>query len=197
MRAGFIPLLILLSTGVGGCMFGRKAQVVIPVKQAKLPPPLPSQEAKRERILLLDVPPEVEPSPLEATIPLPDNAPLPPNRRPAAPRPPKPPGPRPPTPPSGVQDSPTPSVPRLSEFMTDEQRRQVENELNEHLNRARSVLNQASARGNLSQNQAETVSRIETFVQQADQARNRDLDTARELARRADILGQDLLLTFR
>ena len=38
--------------------------------------------------------------------------------------------------------------------------------------------------------------RIKTFIQQAEESKGRDLTTALELVRRADVLGQDLLKEF-
>jgi hypothetical protein len=45
------------------------------------------------------------------------------------------------------------------------------------------------------QTQRETVERIQTFIQQAEESKGRDLATALQLVRRADVLGQDLLKT--
>ncbi len=46
---------------------------------------------------------------------------------------------------------------------------------------------------NLNANQSEIVNRIRTFQKQAEQAREQDLVTAVNLARRADLLARDLL----
>ena len=46
---------------------------------------------------------------------------------------------------------------------------------------------------NLNANQSEIVNRIRTFQKQAEQAREQDLVTAVNLARRADLLAQDLI----
>jgi hypothetical protein len=58
---------------------------------------------------------------------------------------------------------------------------------------ARSALGRVAGKNNLTVPQRENVSRIQTFLTQADAARRDDLGTALQLARRADLLGQDLL----
>jgi len=42
----------------------------------------------------------------------------------------------------------------------------------------------------------ETLERIKTFIQQAEESKGKDLATALQLVRRADVLGQDLLKGF-
>jgi hypothetical protein len=83
-------------------------------------------------------------------------------------------------------------VPQLGEILTGAQRRQVETELADHLARARDVLTRAT-RATLNSGQVETRERIRIFIQQAESARDRDPATALQLARRADLLAQDLL----
>jgi hypothetical protein len=58
--------------------------------------------------------------------------------------------------------------------------------------RARAAIARTSGR-NLSAAQKETVDRIRTFIQQAEQSKGRDLSTALQLARRASLLGDDLI----
>jgi hypothetical protein len=91
-----------------------------------------------------------------------------------------------------VQPSPTP---QLGEILSDAQRRQREAEYAQSLSRARSALQQASRRS-LSPAQREAVERIETFIHQAEEAKGKDMATAMQLVRRADVLGQDLLKDF-
>ena len=56
-------------------------------------------------------------------------------------------------------------------------------------------MQQASGKS-LTPAQRETVERIRTFIQQAEESKGRDLATAMQLVRRADVLGQDLLKDF-
>jgi hypothetical protein len=49
----------------------------------------------------------------------------------------------------------------------------------------------------LSSEQQLAASRIESFIRQAQEARNRDLALARSLAERADVLSRDLLSSLR
>jgi hypothetical protein len=86
-------------------------------------------------------------------------------------------------------------VPQLGEILSGAQRQQVETEMTGHLNRAREILTRA-ARATLNSAQVETRERVRTFIQQAESARARDPKTALELARRADVLAQDLLPTL-
>ena len=82
--------------------------------------------------------------------------------------------------------------PQLGEILSPEQRRQYEADYTQSLARARAALQQTSGKP-LSGTQKETVGRIGTFIQQAEESKARDLATALQLARRADVLGQDLL----
>jgi hypothetical protein len=91
-----------------------------------------------------------------------------------------------------VQPSPPP---QLGEILSDAQRRQYEADYAQSLSRARSALQQASGKS-LTPTQRETVERIQTFIQQAEESKGKDLATALQLARRADVLGQDLLKDF-
>ena len=90
---------------------------------------------------------------------------------------------------------PSPPPPQLGEILSAERRRQYEGEYAQSLSRARSALQQASGKP-LSATQRETVERIQTFIQQAEESKGRDLATALQLVRRADVLGQDLLKDF-
>jgi type IV secretory pathway VirB10-like protein len=109
------------------------------------------------------------------------------NKKTATPPPPPPPQP-------AAQPKPQPSAPppQLGEILSPERRRQYEAEYAQSLSRARSALRQASGKS-LSQTQRETVERIKTFIQQAEASKGKDIATALQLVRRADLLGQDLL----
>jgi hypothetical protein len=199
-----LPVL-LVSVGMTGCIFGGKqaAKVTAPTSapsgphprgpEPAPPPPKPSPEAG----VLAVTPPPLDQSP---GVNAPDLEPITPTIPPAKPvaQPPRrasrprTPQPTPPaaTPPDQVA---TPALaPQLGEILTDAQRRQVQTELVDHLTRARDVLTRAS-RATLSSDQVETRERIRIFIQQAESARDRDAATALQLARRADLLAQDLL----
>jgi outer membrane biosynthesis protein TonB len=92
--------------------------------------------------------------------------------------------------------APAAPTPRLGEMLTDNRRREYEAEFTGSMNRARTAVNRASGR-RLTAAQKETVARIGVFLQQADKSRVRDLMQALQLARRADLLGQDLLKSLR
>jgi hypothetical protein len=62
--------------------------------------------------------------------------------------------------------------------------------------RAGAALKQASTR-TLTASEQETVARIRSFITQANAMRDEDISTAMQLARRADLLGQELLKSFK
>jgi hypothetical protein len=166
-----------------GCFF-QKAKPV-----AYTPPP-PHPPAKPE-------PPPVLPSPpllaIDLSVFLPPDLPV---SVPDLPEPPKPqPRQRPPViagpkVPSNLPEPPVP--PKLGQLFTPEQTREYTKDLEDSLERVRKNL---TALGSRRLNAADriTVERIRTFQKQAEQARQEDLVTAVNLARRADALAQDLL----
>jgi hypothetical protein len=115
---------------------------------------------------------------------------------------PEPPKPAPParrtTPPPRVVIAPPqppteqPATPKLGQIFTASQVKEYNRELNEKLERVRRNLAILAGK-NLNSEQAEIASRIRTFQLQAEQAREQDLVTAVNLARRADLLAQDLV----
>jgi hypothetical protein len=112
---------------------------------------------------------------------------------------PPPPPPRRPPPPARVSVQPPAVVPpevqpapRLGQIFTAEQLRDYNRALEESLDRVRRVLGSVAGK-NLNPELNEMVSRIQTFQKQAEQAREQDLVTAVNLARRADLLAQDLV----
>ena len=72
------------------------------------------------------------------------------------------------------------------------QLRQSETDYQQSLQRAQAALNRATGRS-LTPAQRDTLERIRVFINQAQSEKQRDLATALQLARRADLLGQDLL----
>ena len=97
------------------------------------------------------------------------------------------------TPPAIVPPAP---APRLGEILTDTRRREYQADFTRYMAGARAALKRASPL-TLNDSQKLTVTRIKTFLEQAETLRNRDLATALQLARRADLLGQDLLKSVR
>jgi len=83
-------------------------------------------------------------------------------------------------------------VPQLGEILTADQRRQIETEMADHLARARDILTRVS-KVRLDGSQTETRERVRIFIQQAENSRDHDPATALQLARRADVLAQDLV----
>lgn len=150
-------------------------------RPAFVPPPQPQ----------IPIPPNLDAALIEPEVPFGDfetNFPV----LPPPPAPPKKPvivaAPRPSPPP--VPPEPA-QAPRLGQIFTADQSRDYNRALDESLNRVRGVLAVAANR-RLTPEQDRVVVRIKTFVMQAEQAREQDLVTAVNLARRADLLAQDL-----
>ena len=196
MRVATVLLTIVLSLGLSGCWFGKKKTAAIPPPPApqpkKLAPPevKPQPQPPEEKPLPMPPQPEAK-EPAQIALPAPRKTPppRPPAKKKAAPAPAQapPPAEQPPAPPS--------PPPQLGEILSNAQRRQYEAEYAQSLSRARSALQQASGKS-LGQTQRETVERIRVFIQQAEESKGKDLATALQLVRRADVLGQDLLKDF-
>jgi hypothetical protein len=186
-RLRLIPVLFILTLGSSACQFGFKkkktARVFVPPPIARTAPkPLPSQP------LIPDGPVIDAKVTYDPTVEYPASIPVVP--------PPPAPVKRPvPTPPKVVQTPPQPESipqPRLGQIFTAEQLRDYNKTLEESLDRVRKTL-AVIERKSLTAAQVETVERIRTFQKQAEQAREQDLVTAVNLARRADVLAQDLV----
>ena len=192
MRLATVLLTIGLCLGLSGCWFRKKATPAPPppAPQAKQAPVLqpPEQKPPEQKPLPMPPPPEIQ-APAQITLPAPQKTPPP---RPAPRKKQTPPAPPPPPPP--VEQPPVQAAPpQLGEILSDAERRQSEADYAQSLSRARSALQQASGKS-LSPTQRETVERIKTFIQQAEESKGKsDLATALQLVRRADVLGQDLL----
>lgn len=168
MRTTGYCLAITLSLVCSGCWpGGRKARVPVPVAAPPVPAApvvLPAAETPRP------VPNPVRPVPPRVV------------RKPVA------------TPPA-IAPAPAPAfapVPQLSEVLTPVQRRESETELRASLQRARAALGQVAGRS-ITPAQHDTVERIRIFIQQSEAEKSKDISTAVQLARRADLLGQDLV----
>lgn len=93
--------------------------------------------------------------------------------------------------PAPAEATPAPAL-RLSQILTPEESRRNTQELDKYTESVRSLLARVSGR-NLTAEQRDTAKLIETFLAQAEQARDQDLVTAVNLARRADLLAKDLI----
>ena len=192
MRVATVLLTIGLSLGLSGCWFGKKTTAIPPPPAAQpkqVPPVKPPEQPQPEQKPLPTPPsPGIE-EPAQITLPAPQKTS--PSRPPAKKRTLPPAPPQPPAPAEQPQVQPSPP-PQLGEILSGAQRRQYEADYAQSLSRARSALQQASGKS-LSPTQRETVERIQTFIRQAEESKGKDLATALQLARRADVLGQDLL----
>jgi hypothetical protein len=146
-------------------------------------PPLPTQGDAEQPL------PAIQPAALPDAAKLePPPEPPPPAKRPARPK--KKPAPSEVAAPAPATQPPAPPA-RLEEVLTEDRRRQLETDFSRSVDQARATLNQTSGR-TLKGVQRQTAERIRTFLQQAEQAKKGDLATAVQLARRAELLAQDL-----
>ena len=184
-------VLLGLSLGLSGCWFGKKGASTPPppAAQPKQAPPVLTPEPKpvEQKPLPMPPPPEMK-EPAQIALPAPPKTPLP--RPPAKKKTPA--APAPAAPAEQPQTPPPSPPPQLGEILSDAERRQYESAYAQSLARARSALQQAAGK-TLNATQRETVERIKTFIQQAEESKARGLATALQLVRRADVLGQDLL----
>jgi hypothetical protein len=186
-RLRLLPFILAISLGNSACRFQKRPapRVFVPplrakratvaIAQPELPPP-PEIDIAVEPPFL-DVPANLPSAAAPPPAPAPRRAP-PPVRATAPPPVPVPPGP--------------PPAPRLGQIFTADQLREYNRALDESLDRVKKVLGTVAGK-NLNSEQTQVVQRIQTFQRQAEQAREQDLVTAVNLARRADLLAQDLV----
>ncbi|MDP9113311.1 MAG: hypothetical protein M3O20_06470 [Acidobacteriota bacterium] len=183
-----LPLILAISMGTTSCFFQKKtaARVFVP------PPPV-------ARPVIASVVPEIPQAPeveLDAELPQIEGFPesLPANAGPPPPAPRRTPPPVRATapPPAAIPTEPPPAMPKLGQIFTADQLREYTRSLDESLDRVRKVLGGVAGK-NLNPELTQIVGRIQTFQKQAEQAREQDLVTAVNLARRADLLAQDLV----
>jgi hypothetical protein len=186
-RLRLLPLIFALSLGATACRFQKRPapRVFVPPLRATRPTVAIAQPE-------LPPPPEVD---IEVEPPLlnvPENLPsaVAPPPSPVLRR--TPPPVRATAPPAAVIPPEPPPAPRLGQIFTADQLREYNRVLEESLDRVKKVLG-AVAGKNLNSEQTQMVRRIQTFQKQAEQAREQDLVTAVNLARRADLLAQDLV----
>jgi len=183
---GVFPAVIVLSTLSSSCWFQKKPVAFTP------PPPRAQPKISTEVVRLPDPPMIAGSAQLAPEIPAPNLQPLadlfpPPAERPAPHR--TTPAPVHTTPPA-VTEQPPP--PRLGPVIPADQRRAYTRTLDDSLERVRRALEFLATR-NLNAEQAEAREKISTFQKQAEQAREQDLVLAVNLAKRADLLAQDLV----
>ena len=183
-----LALILAMSLGTTSCLFQKKtvARVFVP------PPPV-------ARPNVASAVPEIPPAPeieLDSEVPqiegLPESLPPAAGPPPPAPRRTPPPARATAPPPAVVPPEPQPTPPQLRQIFTAEQLREYNRSLDESLDRVKKVLGSVASK-NLTPEQVQVVGRIQTFQKQAEQAREQDLVTAVNLARRADLLAQDLV----
>jgi hypothetical protein len=187
-RLRLYPLILAMSLGTTSCWFQKKtaARVFVP------PPPA-------ARPTVASAPPEIPPAPdigLDSEMPvvqgIPESLPASAGPPPPAPRRTPPPVRVSAPPPTVIPPEPPPATPRLGQIFTAEQLREYNRSLDESLDRVKKLLGSVAGK-NLTPELAQIVGRIQTFQKQAEQAREQDLVTAVNLARRADLLAQDLV----
>jgi hypothetical protein len=188
LKLRLIPFILALSFGSTSCLFRKSTP-----PRVFVPPPPTARPRVATTQPELPPPPEID-MPEDTTItggipaampPLPPPPPAPPRRIP-------PPVRATTQPPAVVPPEVQPTAPRLGQIFTAEQLRDYNRAVDESLDRVRRVLGSVTGR-NLNAELSEIVSRIQTFQKQAEQAREQDLVTAVNLARRADLLAQDLV----
>lgn len=176
-----LTLLVLaaLASSPGCRWFGRKPKVVVPPAPAPAPVPTPA-------------PPEPAPTPA------PTPTPTPPSSAPRTPPTPKPkPSPTPaPAPAAAPTPAPAPKPPSFGEILTPRQQAEANRAYEASAKAARQALARTSGRA-LTRDQLDTVNRIRSFLKQAEEARATDPATAAQLARRAEILANDLAVSLR
>lgn len=196
--------ILLAMLGLQGCWLKRKDQT--PVPPALTPKPLPPISGQGT----LNDPVIEPPADSTATTVSPGQIPIPPAPDVEAPRPSRkkagnggtnssnPTAQKKPAAPK-AQPVPAPAtVPRLGEILSPEVRASYERDYAAHVAKAQEVLTQAAGR-NLDSNQEQTIERIRAFLLQADEIRyvRGELSNALEIARRASLLAEDLVRTFR
>lgn len=184
MRKLRFSAVLALSAFSSSCWFNKTHTVFTP-------PPPQAQPRVPTEVATLPQPPMIQGDP-EANVPpaaadtFPDIAP--PATRPAPHR-------SAPAPTRASTPAPAPeqsAPPQLGPLFTPDQRREYTRELDERIQHVRRAL-EILASKNLTPEQSDVRNTISTFQKQAEQYRDQDLVSAVNLARRADLLAQDLL----
>ena len=192
-RGAALALSIVLCFVLCGCWPGGKKTQSSPLAVPSLPAPAQPAPAP--------TPPQTTPAPAPVPPPPPQTTPAPapqqtaPTPAPQQATPTPAPRPKPARKPAATP-KPAANVPQLGVLLTPEQRRQYEQDYSRSLGRSDQGLAEVSGY-KLNAEQAETVARVRSFARQARELHDRDLATAAQLARRADLLAQDLLRALR
>jgi len=166
-----------------GCLFGKKKKAV----RVFTPPPVAAK-----------IPPSSTPPVVTEKLPEPtETVDVGTPSVPAANLPPAPPKPAPPKPPTPVKppvvvETPPPAKPKPATIFSAAERRQLNQELNQRLDRVRKALARVEGRP-LPAEIIALANNARAFMQQAEQARAQDLVTAVNLAKRADLFAADLV----
>jgi len=171
--------------GTSGCIFHRPPRAfnppyIAPKPAEPLPPPA-----------LISAPPDIAFLPALYDFPRQTD---PASRFPELPpsRPPRAPVANLPKPLPAPVEGPPAQPPKLAQILTPEESRRNTQELEQYLGNVKRALTMVQGR-NLTPEQKDIARLVETFLKQAEQAREQDLVTAVNLARRADLLAKDLL----
>ena len=202
-------LVLILALAMSGCWFRHKKP-----KTSSVPPPpapLSTQTPKTKPIeppsvtlpakpvgSLPDMP-QLQPATTQAETPPPKPAAKRAVRKPAAKAPTDPAAATVPSsatssapPPAAAPAAATPPVPQLGVLLTPEQHNQYEAEYARDMASAMDGLIHV-LETSLSPAQKESMTRVRSFMRQAEEAHGRDLATAAQLARRAAVLAQDVV----
>jgi hypothetical protein len=173
------------AVGMTSCGFHKVPRVFNPPPAAaKAPVPLPPTPEIAD-------PPEVAFEPVlydfprqtDSSLRFPEPPPLPRVQRPVA---------NVPKPQPAPNETPSTPALRLSQILTPEESRRNTQELDQYTESVKRALAKVAGR-NLTAEQKDTAERVQTYLTQAEQAREQDLVTAVSLAKRADLLAKDLL----
>lgn len=173
------------AVGMSSCGFHKAPRAFNPPPvAAKAPAPIPPAPE-------IASPPEAAFEPVVYDFPLQTD---PSSQFPEPPPPPRPPRPvaNIPKPQPAPNEAPPAPALRLSQILTPEESRRNNQELDQYTDSARKALTRVAGR-NLTPEQKDIAERVQTYLTQAEQAREQDLVTAVNLARRADLLAKDLL----
>jgi hypothetical protein len=183
-RTAVITLWLAGAGGLSSCAHKAPRAFNPPPVAAKAPTPIaPAPE--------IASPPEVAFEPVVYDFPRQTDSgsqfpPLPP------PRPARPPVANIPKPQPAPDDTPSAPVLRLSQILTPEESRRNTQELDQYTESVKKALTRVAGR-NLTPEQRDIAQRVQTYLTQAEQARDQDLVTAVNLAKRADLLAKDLV----
>ncbi|MBI5083975.1 MAG: hypothetical protein HZB13_05185 [Acidobacteria bacterium] len=202
----WVALVLALAASQGGCWFKRAPKAppppAVPAAKAEAPPPSPPKPKPLEEPQSPPVQlpkPEQEPTvirPRLETPPPPKPAPAKRRTTPAPARPKAVEAPAQTVPAEAGGQAPAMTGPALGEVLSDSQRQNYHQTLDDNLAQAKRSL--AGIRGrNLNREQSETAARVRTFIKQAEAAKGRDLGEAVQLSRRAALLARDLAESLR